>query len=63
MLFVIHSELPVDSLDLRPRLLGNIYYINFYIYKFVLNNENLFSAAAALNPKASGMYGTFLKLI
>ena len=55
MLFIL---LPVDSLAPWPILLDNVYNINFYIYKFVLNNENFFSAAVALNPEASGMYGT-----
>lgn len=33
-------------------------YIFFIFIKFVLNNEKFFSAAAALNSEASGMYGT-----
>ena len=53
MLVILHLELPVDN---RPILLGNVYNINLYIYQFVLNNENFFSAAAT-NPEASVTYG------
>jgi hypothetical protein len=49
MLFVL-----LDGLDRIP--LSNVFYFNLYTYKFMLNNENFFSAA--LNPESSSMYGT-----